>query len=439
MGDERGLTLEETPAVEPETYPTDCCESAVEQWLTWKPTDDGRKIPRAPYANPAHPDRYVSAQDPDVWTTFETASDWAQKLPGHQLAFTIRDREEYPEEELVLVDYDDVRDPTTGRVHPTVREHLEQATSYADVSPSGTGVHLLCRGTLPDGVKIIADALPTADGFPDAAIEVYESARFVTMTGRHLQATPTETRSSQVFLDELVDAYATVVAGTPDALLEEPETPKAELAALETTDDMQDVFDAIAQTTPADIRLDSPVTEERNDGSKSRDPSWTASESGTRLAEVDDGWIYREGMIGLDALQVVALEEGIIRDERTYPQGADFWDAVEALRDRGAHIPSYESSGQASKSDSDRPETGTARTSMDAPEDVDLALEVKLLRERVQEQQARIDELETTLAEREATIEEQRERLTARPTPGEESQDDDPGLWTTVTQWFTGA
>jgi hypothetical protein len=87
-------------------------------------------------------------------------------------------------------------------------------------------------------------------------------------------------------------------------VLAEPETSKAERAALETTDDMQDIFDAIDQIDTvrqkyinekshlgvksfgethsrrtvlakyslrqyesADIRLDSPVTEEWSDGS----------------------------------------------------------------------------------------------------------------------------------------------------------------------------
>jgi hypothetical protein len=126
-------------------------------------------------------------------------------------------------------------------------------------------------------------------------------------------------------------------------LLAEPETSKAELAALKTTDDMQDVFDAITQIGSADIRLDSPVTEERSDGSKSRDPAWTASESGTRLAEVDGGWIYRGGMIGLDALQVVALEDRIIHDERAYPQGNDFWNAIDTGAQSGANTLMNES------------------------------------------------------------------------------------------------
>jgi hypothetical protein len=47
-------------------------------------------------------------------------------------------------------------------------------------------------------------------------------------------------------------------------------------------------------------------------------------------------------MRGLDALQVVALEDRIIASEDEYPSGEAFWRAVEALRSRGAHVPEYD-------------------------------------------------------------------------------------------------
>lgn len=453
MDSEEDASIAVAPAVEARTFPTDLYESDIERWLTWKSTDDGRKIPRAPYVHRDQPDRYVSAQDAAVWTDFETAREWAVKLPGHRLALTIRDREAYPDEDLVLLDYDDARDPDSGALHPTVRDHLASAASYADVSPSGTGVHVLCRGALPDGTKTIADDLPADEAFPAATIEVYDSARYVAMSGRHLVPTPETARPAQGFLDRLTDEYATVVEGTPDALLTEPRTSRAALADLETTDDIQHVFDAIAQTTPDDIRLRSPVTEERSDGTKSRDPVWTTSDSGTRLAEVDDGWIYRDGMLGLDALQVVALEEGIVTDERTYPQGEAFWAAVEALQDRGAHVPAYESStpsadatttggpGTDAGVDAEQPATDAGRDAAgrratgetgsstavastvddsavtDADADADAvahALEVSLLRERVADREARIDALEAELADREARIDELEAHLADR-------------------------
>lgn len=70
-------------------------------------------------------------------------------------------------------------------------------------------------------------------------------------------------------------------------------------------------------------------------------PSWASSKSGTCLAQTGDGWVYRKGMRGLDALQVVALEERIISSGDAYPSGKQFWEAVDALRLRGPpHTPS---------------------------------------------------------------------------------------------------
>jgi len=340
-----------TPALETASYPADCRDR--DQWLTWKPTDNDRKVPRAPYAYPDWPERYVNAQNPAVWTDFETAQDWVEKLSaGFALAYVIRNRDEYLDENLVVVDYDDARDLETGAIHPLVHEHLQTVGSYADVSPSGTGVHILCCGQLPDDVATVADDLPAHDAFPDASIEVYDSARFVAMSGQHLVGTPTETQPAQMFIDDLVDAFTTPqpqadasseVSGPPaDESSEDFLPPSHQRSQPASTINIEDVYRAIEMTRPSDIRLDSPVTETRSDGTKSRNPCWTNSDSGTRLAEMDDGWIYRNGLIVLDALQVVALEEGIVTTAGDYPSGRDFWEAVDELRARGADIPEYE-------------------------------------------------------------------------------------------------
>jgi hypothetical protein len=333
------------PSVEQDTYPDDLLD--VHQWLAWLPTEDGRKVPRAPYVHRDHPKRFVDSQDPEGWADFSTvkhAADW----DGFGVAFVIQnpnsDEHDHEGDPYVLIDYDDVRDPETGAIHPTVRKHVDRADSYADVSTSGTGVHIFCRGELPEGVKAVEAALPHDERFPDAEIEVYDSARYYAMTGTHLAGTPEYTTDCQAFLEELAEEFATVAEGTPDELLQEPEKSAEEIGDIETTDDFQDVLDAIQHTGPSDIRLRSTVTHERADGTKSMDPSWAQSKSGTRLAEVGDGWVYRKGMVGLDALQVVALEERIISRVDEYPSGEAFWDAVDALRERGAHIPEYESS-----------------------------------------------------------------------------------------------
>ena len=74
--------------------------------------------------------------------------------------------------------------PSLANSHPESREIVIGLDSYAEYSPSGTGCHVLMLGTLRGrkGVK-----LP----FPGAkAVELYDSGRYLTFTGRHLPKTP---------------------------------------------------------------------------------------------------------------------------------------------------------------------------------------------------------------------------------------------------------
>ena len=100
--------------------------------------------------------------------------------------------------------------------------------------------------------------------------------------------------------------------------------------------------------TPEQEAVAPPGAEFVDDGGtrKSFDPSWEQSDSGERLGydslRDGGGWIYRKASRRVDALQVVAAEERIIRDVTDYPDGENFWRAVQALRERGAAIPYYE-------------------------------------------------------------------------------------------------
>ncbi len=332
-----GRGLPDHLTVESDHYPTDMKKH--DQWLLWKPEPDGRKIPRAPWRTDE--DRFVSAMDTANQTTFETAAKHLDEVsdPDYGLAFTLTE-----DDPFVLIDYDHARDPETGTIAEMVRQHMEDAESYADISTSGTGAHLLVRGELSEDVQAIIADLPDHD----LSIEVYEQDRFIVMTGDHVSTTPRRTTEAQGLLDRLQSEHATRTSHSEQDSTKQPVKTRAELLDIGETDSIEDVFDSIKQVRPSDIRLRSTVTNERYDGSKSLDPSWTTSDSGTRLGQLDDIWIYRKGMYALDALQVVALEERLISHPDEYPSGETFWNAVQALRDRGAHIPKYVSSSKTS-------------------------------------------------------------------------------------------
>ncbi|MDB2249995.1 hypothetical protein [Halorubrum ezzemoulense] len=318
-----------------------------DQWLLWKQTDDGRKIPRAPWET-GDALRYVSAMDPANRTSLVEAVRWQSKLPHDlNLAFAIT-----RDDPIVFVDLDNV--VIDGEPSRAAQRVIEKADSYTALSTSGTGIHIFVRGSLSEKIKSLTGPLNDTS---DQTLEVYDRNRFVAMTGDHLNGTSKQLASADSFLDQLETKYASVSSETPDKATVEPLRDRDELREIETTSDIQDVFDAINQTRPSDIRMQSTKTKEHGDGTYSYDPSWVHSESGTRLGVLEDVWIYRKGMVALNALQLVALEERIITDEREYPEGEKFWEAVDALRDRGAHIPNFEPSDKSVNEISDEDST----------------------------------------------------------------------------------
>ena len=71
------------------------------------------------------------------------------------------------------VDLDKCRDPETGALEDWAAAIVEAFGGYAEVSPSGTGVHIIVRGKAPNKKR--------------GRVEAYSSERYFTMTGRVLR------------------------------------------------------------------------------------------------------------------------------------------------------------------------------------------------------------------------------------------------------------
>ena len=96
---------------------------------------------------------------------------------------------------------DDCRDPESGTLEEWARDIVKRLDSYAEVSPSGTGVHVIAEGELPDGRSRSGD------------VEMYEMSRFFTVTGEHLDQTPTEVEQR---LDAIRGVHADYVQDQDD-------------------------------------------------------------------------------------------------------------------------------------------------------------------------------------------------------------------------------
>ncbi len=79
-----------------------------------------------------------------------------------------------------IVDLDDCRDPETNELTAVAQAILEALNgTYAEVSVSGTGIHIIGIGPLPEGARNRT-----------GNVEVYDKNRFVVITGRRLNDCP---------------------------------------------------------------------------------------------------------------------------------------------------------------------------------------------------------------------------------------------------------
>jgi len=80
-------------------------------------------------------------------------------------------------------DLDGCRNPQTGVLTDWAQKFLIQFPSYAEVTPSQSGIRIYYSGEIPnDGRKVFT--LATSAGWGDKVrIEAFDSARYFTMTG----------------------------------------------------------------------------------------------------------------------------------------------------------------------------------------------------------------------------------------------------------------
>jgi len=160
-------------------------------WICWRAEEkDGHvtKIPVAPWAT-GHTEG-ASITDPKNLTTFEQALRTARKedLDGIGFVFT----EDNP---FTGIDFDRCVGED-GKISEEAEEWIRRFGSYAELSPSKKGIHVIVKGRLPRSIKDEA-----------YGIEAYSTGRFFTITGWHLKITPFKVLERQPELDAFFERY----------------------------------------------------------------------------------------------------------------------------------------------------------------------------------------------------------------------------------------
>ena len=112
---------------------------------------------------------------------------------------------------VLLIDWDDVRDPSDGSIHPVVGRALAAVDCYAEISQSGEGIHQFVFGEIPGGmskfIRHIDDEPFIGDDLPD--VEIYQSGRVCAMTGDHVEGSGEDVGEGQDLVDRLCWEFGT--------------------------------------------------------------------------------------------------------------------------------------------------------------------------------------------------------------------------------------
>ena len=138
-------------------------------WICWKSISQPRPDDPAHFGKfPVNPltGGAAASNDPATWTDFDTAVKASERYSGIGFMFG--------NSPFFGVDIDgiepEIREFLDGG-DGIVSEFVHALQSYAELSPSGKGIHIICRGALPKGARRRGN------------VEMYDSGRFFTVTG----------------------------------------------------------------------------------------------------------------------------------------------------------------------------------------------------------------------------------------------------------------
>lgn len=143
------------------------------QWCSWKYENRGNssKLTKTPYSPISG--LMIDVTNPVNLCTFEEAIKNLHFFSG--IGFSL-----LPTDPFCFIDFDTTTDPREIEFQKQV---LASFDTYSEISPSGTGLHLICKASLPSGRRC-------------GATEIYTSGRYMAMTGNVYISQPIATRQS---------------------------------------------------------------------------------------------------------------------------------------------------------------------------------------------------------------------------------------------------
>jgi hypothetical protein len=188
---------------------------SIPNWVVWKYEEvqsgsNGTaevKMTKVLYF-PQSPGRKASTTEPRTWTTYEVALACYLRKPDRfsGLGFVFQGQ-------VILLmgnDLDHCVDEG-GKIDDWALKIMRRLNSYAEFSPSGTGIHVFALAEMPPQIDKTGRITHPGRKIkvhgqrdPKAAVEMYSEGRFFTYTGNHVPGTPETINEAQAVVYELI-------------------------------------------------------------------------------------------------------------------------------------------------------------------------------------------------------------------------------------------
>jgi hypothetical protein len=142
---------------------------SIDQWVLWKaePRAEGKGTNKVPYQCN---EQKASSTKPETWADFTSVM---AELGDDETAFSGAGFVVRAENGILVLDFDHVRNAHTGEIDEVVLGAVRYLGTYAEVSPSGTGIRIIGYGTMDRAIT-------------SKTLQGWVTGRFVTITGHRL-------------------------------------------------------------------------------------------------------------------------------------------------------------------------------------------------------------------------------------------------------------
>lgn len=162
-------------------------------WIFWRVEErqrkDGTAVKTKVLKNP-HTGNNAMSNKPETWGTYEQAKAAYRQYGGNGLGWVFT-----KDANITGVDLDNCIDKN-GDLYSWAKDIVSRLGSYTEYSPSGKGLHIFVFGRIPNNLK--RDKL---------GVEMYDHARYFTITGKHYPGTPEVIEANQEGLTAVYEQY----------------------------------------------------------------------------------------------------------------------------------------------------------------------------------------------------------------------------------------